>query len=32
MFIFGQALLQPLTGAECENLECALEWLSHDSV
>lgn len=30
MFIFGQALLQPLIGAECENVECALPWLSHD--
>ncbi len=26
MFIFGQALLPPLIGAECENVE----WLSHD--
>lgn len=30
MFIFGQALLQPLIGAECENVECVLAWLSHD--
>ena len=30
MFIFGQALLRPLIGAECENVECALPWLSHD--
>lgn len=30
MFIFGQALLQPLIGAECENVVCALRWLSHD--
>lgn len=31
MFIFGQALLQPLIGAECKNVGCALSWLSHDS-
>lgn len=30
MFIFGQVLLQPLIGAECENVGCALLWLSHD--
>lgn len=30
MFIFGQALLQPLIGAECENVECVLAWLRHD--
>lgn len=31
MFIFGQALLQPLIGAECENVECVLPRLSHSS-
>lgn len=30
MFIFGQALLKPLIGTECENAERILPWLSHD--
>lgn len=31
MFIFGQALLQSLIGAECENVDCALPQLSHEN-
>lgn len=30
MFIFGQALLQPLIGAECENMSFTLVWMNHD--
>lgn len=30
MFIFGQALLQPVIGDECEYVSFTLAWMSHD--